>query len=199
MRAVTRAGLVVVCATAVILVIVMGTTRAAGPSRTPGASLRVGVVDIAEISQNYEKFDDVSAALKAFGEEKQKKLDELRQTAEEKEELLQMHRRGTEKYDRIREEIIMAQAQFKIQKDITDRVLNERKGRAYLDFHKALNIVVRDYAHDNGIDLVLKTADTESQEQDMAQTLVRLSQQEVLYFSDSIDITKDVLAILNAK
>jgi len=135
----------------------------------------------------------------ALKEEKQKQVDALVEESKEKEKALEGYKPTSPNYEKLREEIIMLRAQLRMQKEYTESLWNERNIEAYVDFQKDISDAVKQYARANGIDLVFKTPDSEIGGPDLAQKLVRLSQQELVYFSETVDITDGVLAILNAR
>jgi len=190
-----RIGLCAMVVTAVAL---------AGPAAVR-ADLKVGVVDLVTVTNNYERTKDASADLqveqanlKAETDPKVTELEELRLQRDS-------FNRGTEEWKKLDERLLKKQVELRNWIAI-ERIKIERRHRdVLLNMYREIADVVERVAKKKALDLVFTKAFLEPPQIDVDESRgledlkKRIIGQRVLYPTDTVDLTEEVLKILNAE
>ena len=160
--------------------------------------IKVGVVNLGEVFDKYYKKKELDAALRAESEKKREVLQERAKEIAKLEEELALFDLGTEAGKRTETKLFqkkveretyrkMAQGEWvKKQRDYTIRLYEEIQAR------------IADYAKREKIDLVLKLEDTEIRAGTLEMVQLEIKLRTVLFHSPALDITKGLIAYLNA-
>jgi Skp family chaperone for outer membrane proteins len=167
--------------------------------------LKVGVVDLVEVTNNYERTKDASADLqveqanlKAETEPKVKEIEELRLKRDG-------FNRGTEEWEQINDQIIRKQLELRNWVAMQRFRIERRHRDVLLDMYRKIADVVSRVAKEKGLDLVFTQAFLEPPQIDVEESTgledlkKRIIGQRVLYPTDATDLTQEVLKILNAE
>jgi len=168
-----------------------------------GAALKIGVVDLVEVTNNYERTKDASADLqveqanlKAETEPKVKEIEELRLKRDG-------FNRGTPEWKKLDDQVL--QKQIELRNWVTlRRIQIERRHRdVLLDMYREITRVVEQVAKKENVDIVFTQAFLEPPQIDVDESTgledlkKRIIGQRVLYPTDPVDLTQEVLKILN--
>jgi len=167
--------------------------------------LKVGVVDLVKVTNNYERTKDASADLqveqanlKSETEPKVKELEELRLKRDG-------FNKGSEEWEELDDQILKKQLELRNWVALKRFKIERRHRDVLLDMYRSISDVVRRVAEQKGLDLVFTQAflappqiDVEESKglEDLKERIIR---QRVLYPTDATDLTEDVLKILNAE
>ncbi|MFO8013555.1 MAG: OmpH family outer membrane protein [Phycisphaerae bacterium] len=175
-----------------------------GPAGALGA-LEVGVVDLVEVTNNYERTKDASddlqveqANLKAETEPKVKEIEELRLKRDG-------FNRGTEEWEQINDQSIQKQLELRNWVAMQRFKIERRHRDVLLDMYRKITEVVSRLAKEKSLDLIFTQAFLEPPQIDVEESTgledlkKRIIGQRVLYPTDATDLTEEVLKILNAE
>jgi len=167
--------------------------------------LKVGVVDLVEVTNNYERTKEASADLqveqrnlKAETEPKVKELEELRLKRDG-------FNKGSEEWEQLNDQMLKKQLELRNWVDLQRFRIERRHRDVLLDMYRNIADVVSRVAKREDIDLVFTQAFLEPPQIDVEESKgledlkKRIIGQRVLYPTDAADLTEDVLKILNAE
>ena len=172
-------------------------------SAAADAALKVGVVDLVAVTNGYDRTKDANADIqveqanfKAAAEPKVKALEDLRLKRDG-------FNKGTEEWQQLDDQVLKARAELNTWMQIERIKLERRHQEVLLDMYRQMTDAVGRMVKKNGIDLVFTKAFLEPPQIDVDKAVglqdlqKRIVGQRVLYPTEVMDITQDVLKILN--
>jgi len=172
-------------------------------SAAADAALKVGVVDLVAVTNGYDRTKDANADIqveqanfKAAAEPKVKALEDLRLKRDG-------FNKGTEEWQQLDDQVLKARAELNTWMQIERIKLERRHQEVLLDMYRQMTDAVGRMVKKNGIDLVFTKAFLEPPQIDIDKAVglqdlqKRIVGQRVLYPTEVMDITQDVLKILN--
>jgi Skp family chaperone for outer membrane proteins len=169
------------------------------------AELKLGVVDIVEVTNRYERTKDASADLqveqanlKAAAEPKAKALEDMRLKRDG-------FNKGTEEYKKLDEQALKTEVEFRNWFGLEQVKIERRHRDVLLDMYNEIVKVATRMAKEKGLDMVFTKAFLSPPQIDVttAQGLddlkKRIMEQRVLYPANVVDLTEDVLKALDAE
>lgn len=195
-------------AAAALLAVLLTATQTHGQGGAPaaaGANARaprphqVGLIDMAYVFNNYEKFkalqEAVQADLKTARERAQKSIDEIKKQTE----ILQsgQFKSDSPDYKRIEQQIIRMQTELEAFGRVTQNENLKREAEIYRQVYLEVTDAIRVYAEHYGYTLIIRF-DREALEEakDPQQILQRMTRQ-VVYNRSEDDLTMAILNHLN--
>ena len=189
-------GIFAALTTAVVIGALVWTNSSA---QTPAAATRarVGVCDVVEVFNNYQRAKDLTAklnerrqAIKAESQKRSKAIDALRLE-------LENYKKGSKKYEDTLNEIqrlsIEADAYLKYQ----DALALREHRKLTKDMYNEIKAMIARVARQRGVVLVLQREPDEITTENTAELLRQIYSRKVLYADDSLDLTETVLLALN--
>lgn len=172
----------------------------AGPAR---AELKVGVVDIIEVMNRYERTDDANrelkmdlARLESMTKPKAQKIEELRNQRDG-------FNKGTEEWKRLDERAMKAEIELRTEMAYEQAKIEKRHIETLHELYRDIRDVVASVARSKGIDLVFTRAWLEPPRIDMEEARGledlkgRIVGQRLIYPGEPVNITSDVIEKLN--
>jgi len=172
-------------------------------SASASAALKVGVVDIVSVTNNYERTKDANADIqveqanfKAAAEPKVKALEDLRLKRDG-------FNKGTKEWQQLDDQVLKMRAELNTWMQIERIKIERRHQEVLLDMYRQMTDAVSRIAKQKQIDLIFTQAFLEPPQIDVDKAIglqdlqKRIVGQRVLYPTDVTDITQDVLKILN--
>lgn len=163
-----------------------------------GQDLKVGVVDLAAVFKNYKKSAELETRINAEKDRLRESLDAQRERIKEINKQMDLKDIESEAYAMLEEEKRIELARFELMKERLQRTIKQRWEQYNLDLLQDIQDVVRDYGHEHGFTLIFKVEGQPIEEHKL-DMLVQIGLKNVLYFSPQVDITVDVVTILNAR
>jgi len=171
---------------------------AAAPVRTAAPSPGVAVIDIQYIFKNYalhkaqrdqmkKDFEAVNAKMKADGAQ-------LKQLAES----LKQYRPGTPDYKAIEERVVKGEADLKFRMRQEQQNFAEREAKMIFHTYTTIQQEVQRYCQATGTAMVMQ-CDREPASADRPNDIVRLLNRQVVYFHGGMDISQQILNVLNSR
>ncbi len=174
------------------------------PAGALGA-LKVGVVDLVEVTNNYERTKDASADLQVEQANLQAETDPKIKEIEELRLKRDGFNRGTEEWENLNDQILQKQLELRNWVAMQRFRIERRHRDVLLDMYHNITKIVSQVAKKQDIDLVFTEAFLEPAQIDVEASegledlKKRIIGQRVLYPTDATDLTEQVLKILNAQ
>ncbi len=184
-----------------LLAAAMAVTLAA--SASAHAALKVGVVDIVAVTNGYDRTKDANtdiqveqANFKVAADPKVKALEDLRLKRDG-------FNKGTKEWQQLDDQVLTTRAELNTWMQIERIKIERRHQEVLLDMYRQMTGAVERISKQNKIDLVFTKAFLEPPQIDVDQAVglqdlqKRIVGQRVLFPTAVVDITQDVLKILN--
>jgi len=169
------------------------------------AELKIGVVDVVEVSNGYTRTQEANKALQAeqakLRQESEPKVNHIKDLQARRD----LFNKGTEEWKQANEEFLKAQVEFQGWLALEQARVEQKHRDLLLDMYNQITAVVARIAKDKGLDIVFTKAFLSPPQinLDEAQGLEdlknRIINQRVLYPTKYLDLTADVLKVLNAQ
>ncbi|MCX5671021.1 MAG: OmpH family outer membrane protein [Planctomycetota bacterium] len=172
---------------------------------TVRAELKLGVVDIVEVTNNYDRTKDASADLqveqanlKAAAEPKAKALEDMRIKRDG-------FNRGTEEYKKLDDQLLKTEVEFRNWLGLEQIKIERRHRDVLLDMYNEIVKVATRLGREKSLDMVFTKAFLSPPQIDVTVATGlddlknRIMGQRVLFPSSVADLTQDVLKTLNAE
>ena len=169
------------------------------------AELKIGVVDVVEVSNGYTRTQEANKVLQA----EQAKLRQESEPVVNRIKELQSRRdgfnRGTEEWKQANEDFLKAQVEFQGWLALEQARIEQKHRDLLLDMYNQITSVVARIAKDKGLDIVFTKAFLSppqinlDEAQGLEDLKSRIINQMVLYPTKYLDLTADVLKALNAQ
>lgn len=166
----------------------LGAQRSAPP-------LKIAVVDMALVGNEYKRLQDSRDELEASAEASKGKSAKLAEQGRELEKKLRQVKEGTPEYQEIEQKVTKAAGDFDFYKKMADRELKQRIVQAQVDVYREIKATVAKFAEQNGYTLVLQV-DRQALAAKSPQSLTQSLQQTIVRHSVD-DITDAVIVYLN--
>ena len=184
-----------------LLAAAMAVTLAA--SASAHAALKVGVVDIVVVTNGYDRTKDANtdiqveqANFKVAADPKVKALEDIRLKRDG-------FNKGTKEWQQLDDQVLTTRAELNTWMQIERIKIERRHQEVLLDMYRQMTGAVERISKQNKIDLVFTKAFLEPPQIDVDKAVglqdlqKRIVGQRVLFPTDVVDITQDVLKILN--
>ncbi|MHC4294541.1 MAG: OmpH/Skp family outer membrane protein [Planctomycetota bacterium] len=162
-----------------------------------GTPTRVGVCDVVQVLQNYDRAKDLTAKLNEKREtleaENKTRVKVLEATELELEALLA----GSEEYERRFSELQRQVIEHKTWAQFEEGQMRRKHHRLTKEMYEDILKMVSEVAQQNGYHIVLYHINQELQSEDTTQLLQQIERQKVLYADNSVNLTDTVLLRLN--
>ncbi len=187
---------------AVVTLGLVGAAHVYGVSTAPrvqAPTTAVAVVDVAKIMLGMELVKTESAKLRTEFEAKQKSLDGMRKKIEDLATQVKAAPKDSAEKRALAFDQIKAEAEQKMSGELFQRDLNLRQGDLYKQAYTEIKAAIEQVSKQNGFQLVLRNdADVELPPNISGQDMETfIANQRVFYADSSIDITEQVVQLLN--
>jgi Skp family chaperone for outer membrane proteins len=172
----------------------MGQAKRAGNT---GADARVALVDIAYIFNNYTKFKNATEDLK---DDAKAREDDLAKVQADLKSLVGKRSQlnpDTPTYKDVEQKIATRKAEMELMADGFRREFTQREANVYHQTYQEVEAAIRKYSEAYGITLVLRAARTDDVSASNPKDVIKEVSQQVIYSVPEMDITDEILAMLN--
>jgi Skp family chaperone for outer membrane proteins len=178
------------------LVSFAGETVAQSTSPSANASrFGIAVVDVSYIFKNYAQFKSAMDAMKGEMETAESQLKSDRDAIASKEEQRNQFNAGSPEYKQMDEEIARLKAEFNLKAGKIRNNFLEREAKVYYQTYLEVSNAVQYYGQQHNIGIVLRF-NGDQIDPNLREDVLRAINKPVVY-QNNIDITPDVLALLN--
>lgn len=167
----------------------------AGGQSDPPPAPRLAVVNLGRVFKNYKKSAELEARINAERVRLKGGLDVQRDLIASLNAELELYKIGSEEFDEKEEEKKIELARYQLLKERIQRKIKQRWEQYNLELLEDIEKVVEEYAKDS-FTLVLKVEGTPL---DQENKLMQAGLKNVLYFHPSVDITDNIVSLLNRK
>ena len=166
----------------------------AGPSAN-ASRFGIAVVDVSYIFKNYQQFRNSMDGMKKEMEAAEGALKAERDAIQGKEEQRKQYKAGAPEFRQLDEEIARLKAEFNLKAGRIRKDFLEREAKVYYQTYLQVSNAVQHYAQQHNIGLVLRF-NGDQIDPNRREEVLRAINKPVVH-QNNIDITPDVLAILN--
>ena len=188
-----------VAATTVAVLSLVGTTPSTAQAQNPaGANAQkhgIAVVDISYIFKNHKRHQASIEAMKAEMTSTEAELKADSEKIRKMEEQRNTYNVGAPEYKQLDEELARNIAEFKLKMDRLRKSFMEREAKIYYQAYLDVSDAIKYYALRHDIGLVLRF-NGESVDPNRREDVLREINKNVV-FQNQVDITPDILALLN--
>jgi Skp family chaperone for outer membrane proteins len=167
----------------------------------PPQAPRVALLDVAYIFANHTGFEARMDSLKLEAEEtrnQMKKQSETIRNLRDRLQELKETRPGSPEYKQLEEQITSRQANLRIQLELLNKQFLEKEAQIYYAVYHAIQDEVKYYAAQRGIALVIRFNGEEIRQEE-PEDVLRGVNSNVVWYSEALDITPDILRNLNLR
>jgi Skp family chaperone for outer membrane proteins len=155
----------------------------------------IAVVDINYIFKNFAAFNASMEGIKADIQQAETGLKKDRESIQAKEEQAKQYQPSSPEFKQMDEELARLKADFNIRAGRTRKDFQEREAKVYYQTYLQVSSTVQSFAQQNNIGLVLRF-NGDPVNPDRPEAILKAINKPVVS-QDNIDITPDVLAMLN--
>ncbi|MFQ5861566.1 MAG: OmpH family outer membrane protein [Candidatus Brocadiales bacterium] len=181
------------------LMFVLSAVIIALPAVVSAEELQIGVVNLNQVFENYEKRAELEESFKELraGEEDllRDKQDNLVGLREE----IQLLERGSEARKEKEVELEKKLLYLQLEEEVARKNLGAKEKEFYEELYNDISGAIEEIGREQGFDLILKKEVIEPKSADLLELRLKIGMGTVLYYSDVVDITDMVIDYLNEK
>ncbi|MCA9089931.1 MAG: OmpH family outer membrane protein [Planctomycetaceae bacterium] len=186
-----------------LFAVVLAATVAFGPATAtaqqaaPATPHQVGLIDMAYIFQNYEKFTDQTDTLKKAAEQAQTKANAMVESLKQQQQVLQGLNPGSPDYAAQESKMIEAQTKLQTFQQVEQREITRKQAEVYKQIYLDVQKAVGEYANYYKYTLVLRFSREDVADSANPQQIIQGLNRQVVYHQEEHDITQSILDYLN--
>jgi len=184
----------IVTALAVFVVLLLASVAPAGAE---SKGVTIGVVNITKVFEGYKKKQDLEKELRNTREQKMRTLREKNDQVARLRDEIRMLELGSEERKRKEEELERKQLDLKNFGQVTAGNLVEQKLDITQTLYEEISKVIDAYGKEKGFDLIVKYEQVPIESKSLDELLYKINQKMVMFASERIDITDEILDIIN--
>jgi len=170
-----------------------------GPAAPKSAAHQVGLIDMAHVFKNYEKFKTSTAALqeqiKAADEQAKKQIDSMKALQERMTQLQQ----GSPDYTKMEGELIAATTKLETFKKTSQLTFLRAEADIYKTVYLEVQNAVQQYAGVYKYTLIMRFNRNPVEDAENPQAIIQSMNRQVVYYRGEDDLTDPILNYLNDK
>lgn len=167
---------------------------AAGRQQLPH---QVGLIDMAHIFKNYEKFKDQTESLQTAAQDAEARAQEMLKQGQQMQVQIQALQPGTPDYNKIEAQMIELQTKLQTFKQVEQREIVRKQAELYKKIYLEVQNAVKLYADYHRYTLVMRFSRQELVETNNPQEIIQNMNRQVVYYQTRDDITDPILGYLN--
>ena len=160
-------------------------------------SVKVGVVDLKMVSENFDKWKRLAAQLDSETKKSNKKLAEMGKEIEKLQEMEKEFKPGSDKHKEIQIALSTKDIEMKSFLHTEQNRLKEIAEKLGGELLNNIEAVIKNYGRKAGYTLIIKKEEMPVQNQDWMQLRNYVSRKSVMYYSADIDLTSKIVKELN--
>jgi len=160
-------------------------------------SVKVGVVDLKIVSENFNKWKRLAAQLDTETEKSNKQLAEMGKEIEKLQEEEKQFKPGSDKHKEIQIALSTKDIEMKSFLHTEQNRLKEMAEKLGGELLNNIEAVIKNYGRKEGYTLIIKKEEMPVQNQDWMQLRNYVSRKSVMYYSADIDLTNKIVSELN--
>lgn len=172
-----------------------GVASAQHPDGANAAKFGVAVVDINYIFKNHQKFKDSMEGMKTDFQAVEAQMKQKQQSMLQLQEKKKTFKPGTPEFKQIDEQLVRANADLQVEVTGKRKELVEREAEIYFATYREVSQAIKYYAGRQNIGIVLRFNGEDADPTNRESILRNINK--AVHFQNKVDITPDVLALLN--
>lgn len=160
-------------------------------------SVKVGVVDLKIVSENFDKWKRLAGQLDAETEKSNQRLAEMGKEIEQLQETEKQFKPGSDKHKEIQIALSTKDIEMKSFLHTEQNRLKEMAEKLGGELLNNIEAVIKQYGRKEGYTLIIKKEEMPVQNQDWMQLRNYVSRKSVMYYSADIDLTDKIVKELN--
>ncbi|HWL06806.1 MAG TPA: OmpH family outer membrane protein [Planctomicrobium sp.] len=184
----------VVAVATVGLFVAQANVRAADPAPAPH---QIGLIDMAHIFKNYEKFKDQTTGLQKAAEEAEAKAQSMMEQGKQGQEQLKNLQVGTPEYTRIESELIKLKTELETFRQVEQQKIVRQQAEVYKTIYLEVQDLVNRYAGHYKYTLVIRFNRGDVADAGNPNAIIQNMNRQVVYYQPQDDITEPILNHLN--
>ncbi len=192
-----RIALLLTTAVTVMLVVFAPTGSLYSQDRKP--AIKIGVVDLKKVSERFEKWLVFAKKLEDESKASNDKLAVMEKEIARLQQMLKNLKPGSESHMQTQIEISQKQIELRGFFDKEQRRLKAMAEKMGGELLRNIEEVIKEYGRVHGYTLIIKKEDLPVQGRDWDQLRSYVSRKSVMYYDPNIDITDEIVKILNKK
>lgn len=158
---------------------------------------KVGLIDMAHVFKEYKKFEALREDLKSEIQKSDQQAQQMAQQAKTLQGQLKEYKEGSPDYVRVEKQILSLSSDFETFRKSAQREFLRKESQIYKTIYLETADAVEKYAKYYKYTLVLRFNRQELEESQNPQEILQRMNRQVVYYTDSDDITTPVLDFLN--
>ena len=180
------------------LLVAVNTASAQDQPAAAGASAhQVGLIDMAHIFKNYEKFKAETQGLQAAAEQAEAKAKDMVAQMQAKQGQMQGLAAGSADYNKLEAEIISLQTQLQTFQQVERRDIVRKQADVYKKIYVEVQGAVAQYAKYYNYTLIMRFNREDVAEATDAQQIIQGMNRQVVWYRTQDDLTDPILQYLN--
>ncbi len=179
------------------LMIVFVAVVVAFPVIASAAELRVGVLNLNDVFDKYEKRAAMEEDFKDLRDREEEVLVEKQESLLNLREELQLLEQGSEARTELAAELEKKLLILQLEEEVARKNLGLKEKEYYEELYMDISNAVEEIGKKEGFDVILKKEVIEPQSADLMELRLKIGIGTVMYFSEAVDITGLVVEYLN--
>ncbi len=164
-----------------------------------GLGLKVGLIDIGLVFKKYQRKDDLEKEINALRESYEKQAQKQQDELDGMMKTMTLLKPDTDPWRQKKKEIKLLQSQIKVIRDGWDEELKIKVENLTLMILNEIEDRVKVFGEQNKYDLILKVDSQGWGDERFQERIFRAQVSSILYHKPDLDVTNQVLALLNDK
>lgn len=181
---------IAICATTINFATAQGRTAPAGPTK-------IGLIDMAKVFKDYDKFKALRENLKAEIQRSDSKAKQLNERVQSLATQMKEMKPGGPGYAQLEKQLLTAQGELAAYAKGEQRDLMRKESQIYKQIYIEVTQAVAKYAQIKGYTLVIRFSPKGAEQSETPQAIVDSMNRQVIYHRPNDDITDNVLYFLN--
>ncbi len=169
------------------------------PQEVIANELKIGIVDINEIFDKYEKRKDLDQQLKEMEVSYKKEIEDKKKAMIDLSEETQLLDLGSETRNKNMEVLERKNIELEGYAKLAEKQLTKRYKDAFEKIYEEISIEVEAFGKENNYSLIIKKENADLQSNQISDLQFKIGIRTVLYNSDRVDVTTKVTDRLNAR
>lgn len=175
-----------------------GKASARDAAATDGRPHKVGLIDMAYVFKNYQKFEYLREDLKLKISESEGQAKQMAETIKSLQAKMKEHKEGSPEFGDMEQKLAKASAEFETFRRSTQREILKEESAIYHQIYMEVSDAVKKYSKYYGYTLVLRFNREDLNPED-PQGLIQGMNRQVVFHQEEDDMTNSVLQHLNDK
>lgn len=166
----------------------------------PAANIphKVGLIDMAYVFKNYQKFESLREELKVEIAESEDKAKQMQKEIADGQQQMKTFTEGSPEYTKVEKQLVQKAADFENFRRQMSRTFLKKESQIYLQVYNEVSNMVERYATRFEYTLIMRF-NREDLDTDNPQALLQGMNRQVVYYRADDDITKPIMDSLNRK